>query len=213
SRPVFSPNERAYYASASVVNFVRPGLVLKILSAEIAADGTIRVRFRITDPQGLPLDRLGVETPGAIATSFVAGSIPNGQTQYFAYTTRVQTSPITSASATQAASDTNGAYVRTADGEYQYTFGTKAPATIDRTATHSIGIYSTRNLTLFDLGSQYANDVFTFVPDGSAVKVTRDVVRTASCNKCHDPLSAHGGSRRNVEFCVMCHTPQTSDPD
>src|SRR5256885_15700120 len=73
SRPLFSPNQKAYYASASVVNFVRPGLALKILSAEIAAEGTIRARFRITDPQGLPLDRAGVETPGAVTTSFVAG--------------------------------------------------------------------------------------------------------------------------------------------
>src|SRR5215510_3299750 len=82
SKPSFSPNEKAYYANASVVNFVRPGLTLKILSAEISGDGTIRARFRITDPQGLPLDRLGVDTPGAVSTSFVAGYIPNGQTQY-----------------------------------------------------------------------------------------------------------------------------------
>src|SRR5262252_8208502 len=113
SKPTFSPNEKAYYVDASVVNFVRPGLALKILSAEIAADGTIRVRFRITDPQGLPLDRLGVDTPGAVSASFVASYIPNGQTQYVAYTTRVQTSPITAVSATQAASDTNGVYVKT----------------------------------------------------------------------------------------------------
>ena len=41
----------------------------------------------------------------------------------------------------------------------------------------------------------------------------RDVIRTATCNKCHDQLSAHGGSRRGVEMCVLCHTPQTVDPD
>ena len=52
SKPAFSPHEKAYYASASAINFVRPGLVTKILSADIAADGTIRARFRITDPQG-----------------------------------------------------------------------------------------------------------------------------------------------------------------
>src|SRR6266567_6932034 len=94
SKPSFSPHEKAYYASASAVNFVRPGLVVKILSATIASDGTIQTRFRITDPQGLPLDRLGVDTPGAVATSFIISYIPNGQTQYVAYTTRLQTSPI-----------------------------------------------------------------------------------------------------------------------
>jgi OmcA/MtrC family decaheme c-type cytochrome len=213
SKPSFSPHEKAYYASASVVNFVRPGLLIKILSANIAGDGTIQARFRITDPQGLPLDRLGVETPGAVSTSFLVSAIPNGQTQYVAYTTRVQTSPITGVSATQAGTDAAGVYVKTGDGEYQYTFGTKAPVSIDRTATHTIGVYSSRNLADFDMGTQFADNVFNFVPDGSSVKVTRDVVRTASCNKCHDPLSAHGGARNIVELCVMCHTPQTTDPD
>ena len=51
-------------------------------------------------------------------------------------------------------------------------------------------------------------------PDGSPVTVVRDVVRTATCNsKCHDPLALHGGSRREIQVCVTCHTPQTTDPD
>ena len=41
----------------------------------------------------------------------------------------------------------------------------------------------------------------------------RDVIKTASCNKCHDQLAFHGGSRRGMEMCVLCHTPQTVDPD
>ena len=213
SGPEFSPHEKAAYADPNLVNFVRPGLVTKILSADIGADGTIRVKFRLTDPKGLPLDRLGVTTPGAVGTSFVIATIPSGQTQYTAYTTRLAASPITGVSATQAGADAGGTYQQTADGEYTYTFNTKAPSTIDRTATHSVGVYSNRNLTEFDLGTQYSDNVFTFVPDGSAVKVTRDVVRTAACNQCHNPLALHGGSRQSVELCVLCHQPQTVDPD
>ena len=213
SKPTFSPHEKAYYADAAAVNFVRPGLVTKILSASIATDGTIQAHIKITDPQGLALDRLGVDTPGAVAISFIISYIPNGQTQYVAYTTRLQTSPINGVTATQAGTDAGGVFVKTADGEYNYTFGTKAPATIDRTVTHTVGLYSSRDLTSFDMGTQYSDAVFNFVPNGSAVKVTRDVVRTASCNQCHDPLSAHGGARNAVELCVMCHTPQTTDPD
>ena len=42
---------------------------------------------------------------------------------------------------------------------------------------------------------------------------TRDVIRTATCNKCHDSLAFHGGSRDGMDLCIMCHTPQTIDPD
>ncbi len=205
-------HDLAFYLDPSLVDFVRPGLVVKITSTGIQ-DSRITVRFKITDPKGLPLDRDGVSTPGAVSTRFVAAYIPQGEKQYRAYTTTLQVSPTTKQSAEQAAADSGGIYAKVADGEYTYTFRTTVPATFDPTLTHSIGVYASRNLTEFELGTQFDNDVFTFVPDGSAVKVVRDVVRTATCNHCHDPLSAHGGARRSTALCILCHTPQTTDPD
>ncbi len=214
TKPTFNKHQKAFYADPSVVAFVRPGLKVQIESAQISSDGTITAKFKVTDPAGLPLDRTGVYTPGAVSTSFIAATIPAGQEQYTAYTTRIQKSPITGNSATQAGTDSGGTYQQVGDGEYVYTFHTKAPSlTLDTHATHSIGVYSSRNLTEFDLGTSYADNVFTFVPDGSPVVTTRDVIKTQSCNQCHDPLSAHGGARQSVELCVLCHTPQTTDPD
>jgi len=40
----FSRHEKAFYASANVTNFVRPGLVFKVATAAIAQDGTITAR-------------------------------------------------------------------------------------------------------------------------------------------------------------------------
>lgn len=213
SVPKWTGLDKAFYLSEPEANFIRPGLTLKILSAEIATDGTIRTRFKITDRAGQPLDRLGIETPGVVATSFLIGVIPNGQMQYTSYITRTQTSPITNRSATQAAADAGGRYEKVGDGEYTYTFTTRAPQGHDRTATHTVGIYSSRNLTEFELGTQYADEVFNFVPGGGALRNVRNIVKTETCNKCHDPLSAHGGARRKVELCNICHTPQTTDPD
>lgn len=210
-------HDKAYYADPNLVNFVRPGLAVKIQSAEIAADGTIKTRVKVTDPKGLPLDREGITTPGNVSMSFIAAVVPKGQergqTKYTAYTTRTQTSPITQQTAIQAGADSGGTWTKLADGDYSYTFRTKAPTGFDRNATHSIGVYSSRNLTEFDMGTQYDDDVFNFVPDGSAVTTVHDVVKTASCNKCHDELAFHGGTRRSVELCNLCHTPQTVDPD
>ncbi len=209
----YSPHDKAFFADPAAVSFVRPGLIFKIAAAQIANDGTISATISITDPLGLPLDRAGIVTPGVVAISFVAATIPTADAQYTSYTTRSQKSPITGVTAIQAGADTGGAFTLVSDGVYKYTFGTKAPTGFDTTATHTIGAYGSRNLTDFNLGTSYASTTFNFVPNGSVVQKVRDVVKTSGCNGCHDQLSAHGGSRRGIETCVLCHTPQTIDPD
>ncbi len=213
-KPAFTAADKAFYADQNLINFVRPGLVVKILSAEVAADGTIKTRFTLADPKGLPLDREGITTPGAITVRAIAAYIPKGKTQYVAYNVRTISSPITNRSAPQATFDSGGVFQKVADGEYIYTFATKAPASLDRTVTHSIGVYASRDLSEFELDmlANYDDEVYNFVPDGSKVTVTRDVIRTQSCNKCHDPVNFHG-NRRSMELCVLCHTPQSVDPD
>lgn len=210
----FTTSDKAFYLDDKTASFVRPGLVVKILSAEIATDGTAKARVQFTDPKGLPLDRLGITTPGPITAGLILATIPKGETTYVAYTTRVQTSPITNVAATQANADAGGTWAQVADGEYVYTFAQKAPTGYDRTATHTVAMYANRNLAEFDLSTYLADTTFNFVPDGSKVTVVRDIVKTATCNKCHDKLSAHGTTgRSSVEVCVTCHQPQTSDPD
>jgi OmcA/MtrC family decaheme c-type cytochrome len=212
--PEYTTDQKAYYADAAQVAFVRPGLVFKIVSATIASDGTVQVRYTISDPKGLPLDRNGVYTPGVVSRSFILASIPKGQTQYLSYTTRTQTSPITGVSAVQAGADSGGTTVDNSIGDYTYTFKTKLPSSYDKTATHTIGLYGNRNLTEFDLGTNLADTTFSWVPNGSPVTVTRDVIKTLTCNKCHQDLSAHGSTgRKSLELCVLCHQPQTIDPD
>ncbi len=209
----WTPHDLAYYLSPQAINFIRPGLAVKILGVTIGTDNKPVIRFSVTDPRGAPLDRLGIVTPGTVSTSFMLAYIPKGQTLYTSYTTRVQTSPITNKAETQAGADSGGTYAQVAEGEYTYTFRTVLPANFDKTVTHTAGMWSSRNLSEFDLGTQYDDAFFNFVPDGSAVTVVRDVIRTETCNKCHLDMGFHGGSRKSVEVCILCHQPQTNDPD
>jgi OmcA/MtrC family decaheme c-type cytochrome len=209
-RQPYSTHEKAFFADGPTVEFVRPGLVIKINSAQIAADGTITTVYTISDPQGLPLDSTGVSTPGTIRLSFVAAVLPNNQEDYTSYTTSTSSGNVL-ASTVQAGADSGGTSTQVGSGQYQYTFHTRAPSDIDTTATHTIGIYGSRNLTIFNLGINYASTTFSFVPNGATVTRTHDIIKTASCNACHDQLSAHGGSRRGMDLCVLCHTPQTND--
>jgi hypothetical protein len=210
---MLSRRSAAAFADPALVEFVRPGLVARITTASVAQDGTIQVQFTLADPKGLPLDRLGITTPGPVAISFIAAYLPQGQNDYTAYTTRSATNAGTGLTVQQPAADSGGVFTQTGDGAYTYTFGKKLPSGFDATATHTIGFYATRNLSEFNLDNNYADGVFSFVPNGSAVTRVHDEVRTASCNKCHDPLEAHGGPRQSVALCVLCHQPQNVDPD
>lgn len=203
------PTDKAFYADQAMVNFIRPGFTVTITKAELAADGTLKAWVRLTDSKGAGLDRAGIVTPGTISVSFLSGYIPSDQSQYVSYITRSRTGA--AGTITQATGESNGTWAQLAAGEYTYTFSNKVPTSADRSLTHTVGAYGSRNLDEFEMGRFYSDATYNFVPDGSPVTKVRDVIRTASCNRCHDPLGMHGGSRRSMEICNMCHTPQTPD--
>ena len=164
----YTKHQLGYYLDLNQVSFVRPGLKFTIQNVIIGDDNKMRVTYLITDNNGLPLDRLGVVTPGSVSTSFVGAYIPQGQSQYVAYTTRTQTSPITDVSAVQASADTGGTQQQVGEGTYTYTFGRALPANYDPAVTHTVALYGSRNLTEFDLGTQYSNVEYNWVPSGAA---------------------------------------------
>jgi hypothetical protein len=194
---VYTPADKEFYLTDEEVAFIRPGLELEILSVVIPADRQPEVTFMITDPAGMPLDREGIFTPGPVSTSFIMAFIPAGEEAYVAYTTRVQTSPITEESAIQATTT------------YMYKFATVLPENYDTNAEHTMGMYARRDLREWDLDRYVVNELEHFIPSGE-----RDIVTTDTCNRCHDPLAIHGGSRQKVELCILCHNPtQSIDPD
>jgi len=209
------------YLTREQLAFVRPGLVLTVQDVSVN-NRVVSVVYKINEPQGLPLDRLGVFTPGAVATNFVLAYLPpepGGVPDYQALTLRQVTSPITNVTTRQPAADQGGTTQEIERGTYRYTFNTQLPADLDPNGTYSIGIYATRNLAEFDLGSFFANEVANFNPAGGQAQTVHDVVSNAACRQCHDPsipdaaVEAHGGARQKIELCVLCHTPQLSDPD
>ena len=206
----YSPQEKAYYMNASDVEFIRPGMAITINSAQIASDGTITTVYTLTDPSGLPLDAAGVTTPGTITLGYIAAVLPNGQEEYTAYTTKTNSGPAV-ASTNQPGPDAGGVVTNIGPGQYQYVFHAKAPGGFDTTATHTIGIYASRVLTDYNLPTNFASAEFNFVPNGAKVTRVHDQIQTASCNTCHDQLSYHGGRRRGIEMCVLCHTRQNVD--
>jgi OmcA/MtrC family decaheme c-type cytochrome len=66
------------------------------------------------------------------------------------------------------------------------------------------------------LSAPVANTILDVVSDAGvgtvSTAVRRDIVTTAACNGCHDPLALHGGGRRDTRICVTCHN-STLPPD
>jgi OmcA/MtrC family decaheme c-type cytochrome len=209
---VYSPLEKAYWASKQLVDFVSPGLNITINSAKITSAGVISVTYTLTDPNGLPLDATGATTPGVISLAYVAAYIPKGQEQYVAYTTASATGPVLGTITRPDFEVFTAPATQIGPGQYTYTFVATAPAGFDPTVTTTVAVDGNRNLTPFNLGTNYAGATFNFVPNGSPVTVTRDVIRTQSCNTCHYQLAFHGGYASGMPMCVMCHQPQNLDP-
>ncbi|HEY1235393.1 MAG TPA: OmcA/MtrC family decaheme c-type cytochrome, partial [Candidatus Binatia bacterium] len=103
--------------------------------------------------------------------------------------------------------DHGGTLKQIRPGIFSYAFKTALPPDYDRELTYVVGG------EIFTRDGKVANPTYEFVPSGDKTHVQRAVVETASCNNCHDPLKAHAGTRREVGYCVLCHTPQLTDPE
>ncbi len=210
-RSPYNAREKNAYITDATINFPgASGLNIKITAASIAGDGTMTVNFSLNDTSGLALDNTGVTTAGAISLSYLAAYIPNNAEQYISYITKPSTG--TAGTFTVAATDAGGTLTPLGNGNYRYVYGTKAPTSFDPTATNTFAVYGRRTLTTFNLPNEMASTSYSFVPNGASVTHVRDVVATATCNSCHDQMSHHGGQRRQVIVCVICHTPQSTDP-
>jgi len=216
---LYTNSEKEYYLTQDQLDFARPGYHIKINSLTIGGDRKPVADVTISDDLGAPLDRLGVQTPGSCSATFVLSWYDGSTRNYTSYATRVQTSPITGKSATQATSDSGGVFKDIDIGHFTYTFKTVLPANFDKSRTHTIAAYGRRTMPA-DLpgglaGKAYIdNDEYDFRPDGGTVTEKWDEIQEKNaCNQCHSPLAAHGDVRTDAKLCVLCHSPQTSDPD
>lgn len=189
-----------------------PGVVLQITGYQIAANNALTVNYKLTDPEGNPLDVTGVQTAGPVSVRFVLSYLPAGQpTAQYVPITLTKNSSVPGNTVTQPSTDSGGKNQLNADFTYSYTFKTLVPGTVPTGSTLTVGATASRDLTEFDQGTYYANTTFSFVPGGGTPAV-REVVTNADCNKCHSQIAFHGGSRRSTALCILCHVPGYVNP-
>lgn len=108
-------------------------------------------------------------------------------------------------------------------GEYRYTstFNPAAPTGTDDIAVVDGATYRLAiQISAGDIPA--GNGWCDFVADTddpntcSGGAITREIVETDTCNRCHGAtddiqLAIHGGGRTDVEYCVTCHNPGSTD--
>jgi OmcA/MtrC family decaheme c-type cytochrome len=118
----------------------------------------------------------------------------------------------------QATSEGNGTLENLGGGDYRYTFRndvtnvtTPMPVAWEPNLTHRVAMQLSNPLASA-LGRPI-NAWKDFVPANPAAQPTasREIAATATCNSCHDVLAIHGGGRGEVQYCVTCHNPGTTD--
>jgi OmcA/MtrC family decaheme c-type cytochrome len=190
----------------------QPGVAVTVTGLTVTAtDAT--VTFTLGDGHGAALDRIGKLTDGTVDVSFVlaqlAENADGSPAQYTAYTAHDVTSPITGNTATQATTENSGTFatIDVTAGSYSYKFA--APLTgFDASLTQTALAVAVRSAG----GTQaFGRQLLSVRASGSPNM--RELVTDASCDSCHKTFAMHGGRYTSPSQCILCHQPQSADPD
>jgi hypothetical protein len=194
-----------------------------ITGATADAAGVVTVAFTVSDAAGVPV--VGLPGVQALIAKLVPASGGNAWSRWVDYNQRVQT---VSGSATgtwpnpdgtksrQGTRESTGTLTEVAPGQYTYRFALNLSAVTvggvaipyERSLTHRVQIMMGGH------SGATAEATFDFVPDGSAIAATRELVPTSACTKCHGlEFNGHGGDRLTMPGCVTCHSSDGSAED
>ena len=198
-------------------------LVATIDSASVEGGKPV-LEFTVRTPQGGAVLGLAASTL-RLGVAKLVPAANNQPSRWQSYINRIQNGTIPSpalASAVQANVEAGNAagstFTELGDGHYRYvaafnitTVTTPIVVTYEPTLTHrySISIQLSGNAFVLDPDNPFVD----FVPAGGPVTDEKLVAATSKCAACHVRFAEHGGPRRTVEFCDVCHNAATIDPD
>ena len=191
--------------------------------------GLVTVDFMLFDSENNLVPIAGVAASGirfSLAKLVATGSTSNWQSYINTTETKAAGAPGNAPDGTptpdgtsqiqstaERANTAGGLFLDNGDGTYSYRFSfnittvtTPLAVAYQSDQTHRIAMQVSDNV---------ANAFVDFVPDTlptlDTSNLRRDVVTNASCNECHIKLGLHGGDRIQVQYCVTCHNPGTTD--
>ncbi|MGB7931348.1 MAG: OmcA/MtrC family decaheme c-type cytochrome, partial [Gammaproteobacteria bacterium] len=166
------------------------------------------VNFRLADNNGNVIKNLPASSISFTIAKLMPGTDGN-DSAWQNYINRVDNGVVQA----DAENGANGTLVDHGDGTYTYTFATDITKVTNPVAVSFNG-HLTHRVSL-EIGGfvPVDNPAYNFQPNDGKTKglFSRDIVKTASCNRCHEKLAEHGGARFEVKQCVTCHNPGSTD--
>ncbi len=192
-----------------------------ITSVTADAAGVVTVNFRVQNRDTAHTPVTTLATVSATIVKLVPGATANEPSNWVPYiwTTETATAGAWPApagtTALQGNRETTGTLTNNRDGTYTYVLATNLATAMRGTTAVGYERNRTHRVAIMFGGhaGPTANAWLDFVPDGSAVTVTRNLIATSTCQSCHgvNQFHGHGGDRLSVEVCVTCHTEGATD--
>ncbi|PLW81896.1 hypothetical protein CWI75_12365 [Kineobactrum sediminis] len=195
-----------------------------ITAVDIPDDGRPLVDFQLSDAANTAITDLSSADVRFIIARLAPVPEGNLTGNWQSYINRIEQPGVGpgTESRLQATTESNGVFTNNGDGTYRYQFATSItdlPQDILAQAnsegldlayqpelTHRVAIQ-------FSNGREPANPDYDWVPASGATEniFRRDIAATPNCNRCHDQLALHGGGRVEINYCVTCHNPGSTD--
>ena len=187
--------------------------------------GNAVVTFQLTDGNNTAITDLEVDNVRFVLAKLQASALGGNTGSWQSYVNSIEEAGSVGPGTEdklQATYERNGTFENFNDGFYRYTYATDVnnlPADIQAQAkeeglnldyeperTHRVSIQ-------FDDGPNPVNPFYDWIPaTGENTNIFNyQVSLTPNCNRCHNPLGIHGGNRVEVEYCVTCHNPGSTD--
>jgi OmcA/MtrC family decaheme c-type cytochrome len=216
-----APQPGTPYAEAEV-------LIAAITRVEIDPDGRPVIDFQLADGNNTAITDLTARDVRFVVAKLQPSPLGNLTGSWQSYVNRIREAdpeegPGTEPRLQATYERDEGEFTNNGDGTYRYHFDlslSDLPAEILAQAEaeglnldYEPGL-THRVVAQFGNSEGWANPVYDFVPATGETEgiFTMDIAATANCNQCHDPLAIHGSGRREIEYCVTCHNPGSTDP-
>ncbi|MEH6584065.1 MAG: OmcA/MtrC family decaheme c-type cytochrome [Halioglobus sp.] len=197
-----------------------------ITAVTIPEDGHAIVDFQLTDGNNTAIIDLEVSNVHFTLAKLQSSDLGNLTGSWQSYVNIIEDPEVGTGTERrlQATFESDGEFSNNLDGSYIYRFATSTTNLpddiLDQAATEDLDLSYQPGLThrvaiQFDGGQVPVNPWYDWLPSTGA---TEDIFHMAisatdNCNLCHDQLGMHGGNRIEVQYCVTCHNPGSTDAD